>query len=155
MKKQKSISTTVIILLFITVAQANESEINRGLLAWSAFQCATFAELSENIEEQERLFKLGFKTSRALLNDIQNEKISPKEKEKIPVGILFVLAGPSVDFVVGRIYSAAVDDAYESVVKKDSNGLIQLDPTKWANGELRKIKAANKFRDSNCGLLGN
>ncbi|MFC1680800.1 hypothetical protein ACFL1S_03275, partial [Pseudomonadota bacterium] len=62
--------------------------------------------------------------------------------------MLFVLAGPSIDFIVGRIFSAAVDDAYNSVVKTDSNGLVQLDPTKWADDELKKNRAENKYRKS-------
>jgi len=62
----------VITALSIAVVQAAESESNRGLLAWSAFQCSTFAELLVNSEEQERLFVLGYETSQSHLNDIQS-----------------------------------------------------------------------------------
>ncbi len=146
----------VVTALSIAVAQAAESELNRGRLAWSAFQCSVFAELSVNAEEQERLFVLGYETSQSLLNDSETMSAAEveREKETIPVFMLLVLGGPSIDFIVGRIFSAAQERAFNSVVKTDSSGLVQIDPNKWADGELKKIRAENKYRESNCALLG-
>ena len=117
------------------------------------FSVPLFAELSGKFEKQDRLFILGYEISQALLKDIQGETISAAEKEKIPVGVLFVLTGPSIEFIVGRIYSAAVNDANDSVEKIDSTGLTQFDPTKWADDESRRVRAGNKYSESNCSLL--
>jgi len=146
---------TLFIVLPLSIMQAAKAETNRGLLTWSAFQCATYAEISGDTKEQARLFQLGYETGQMLVNDLQDGTIDEAETRKIPIGIRFVLGGPSIDFVVGRIFAAAVDDAYDSIVKTDSSGLIQPDPAKWADDELKKIRAMSEFQNSNCALLGN
>jgi hypothetical protein len=39
---------------------------------WSAFQCATYAELSKDQKEQERLFLIGVKAGRDFLEALKN-----------------------------------------------------------------------------------
>ncbi len=152
MKKFKQFSLTTFLLLCIANISAAES--NRGLLAWSAFECSYFSSVSGKPEEAERLFMLGYETSQSLLKDIENEKISDKERKKIPIGITMNIPGPSIDFIVGRIYSAAMTTANISVVKTDSDILRILDPMHSATGSLKELKAENQYQSSNCALLG-
>lgn len=143
----------IVFLVFCTTGHSSAAEPNRGLLVWSAFQCSTFAELAGNVSESERLFLLGYEVGKELLNDLQNGKATESEIRKIPVGINLVLGGPSIDFIIGRIYSQALNDAYDSVVKTDLTGTLLTDPTKWADNELKRIRAKNKFTNSNCELF--
>jgi hypothetical protein len=53
-------------VLFVTVcsaAQAQTTKPNLGLVMWSAFSCATYADLSKNEPEQKRLFNIGYAES--------------------------------------------------------------------------------------------
>ncbi|MDT8429372.1 MAG: hypothetical protein RQ757_11455 [Pseudomonadales bacterium] len=134
-------------------AQPEGDSPNRGRLMWSAFTCATFAELSGNEEEQTRLFAVGYAVGTEFVREVKEKTISESEFNAAPVGVLLTLGGPSVDFIVGRIFENAMNDAFDSVVKEDSNGLTIPDPTKWARDELKAIRAENKYHNSNCELL--
>ncbi|MCB4757601.1 MAG: hypothetical protein LHV69_11335 [Elusimicrobia bacterium] len=143
-------------ILFVTMqsfAESKEKQPNRGLLMWSAFSCATFAELSGNESEQKRLFNVGYKTGTQLLSDIQRKKLKEAEFKELPIGVQLRLSGPTTEFTIGRIFEGATEDAFDKVVKEDGNGQILIDPSKWADGELRVSRAKKKFQESNCGLL--
>ena len=120
---------------------------------WSAFQCATFAEMSGNPTEQARLFDVGVKSGREFLEAVKNRQIPPDiANQEVPIGVSMLLRGPSTDFVVGRIFEAAMSDAFDDIIKKE-NGLM-LDSSKWANDEgLKKSKAQSQYQRSNCVLV--
>lgn len=137
----------------IALSQEDDNPTNRGRLMWSAFACATFAEMSGETQEQERLFDVGYSVGQSFLADIENETVSESEFQAAPVGVLLVIGGPSAEFILGRIYENAVGDAFDSVVKEDGNDLPILNPADWANEELRAIRAENKYLTSNCELI--
>jgi hypothetical protein len=60
--------------------------------------------------------------------------------------------GPSIDFMIGRIFEGATEDAFDKVVKEHNNGLPFLNPRDWADGELKATRARNIYRSSNCAL---
>jgi len=120
---------------------------------WSAFSCATYAELSGDESEQKRLFNLGYAAGAKFLDGINSQTIPEAERREAPIGVLLRLGGPSIDFMLGRIFEGANEDAFDRGVKEDSNGLPLLNPSDWADGELRIAKARNKFRGSNCALI--
>jgi hypothetical protein len=113
---------------------------------WSAFECATYAELSGNVEERARLFQVGYDAGRSFLTGIQDRTISEAETQKAPFGVLLVLGGPSVNFMVGRVFESATRCANDAVSRED--------PSKWVpDNELRANIASIKFRRSNCELI--
>jgi hypothetical protein len=145
------------LVLTSQVLLAKESDIhpkaNTARIMWSAFSCATFAEMSGDKKEQGRLFELGYETGKIFVDGVRTKTISEAEIEEAPVGVLWHVAGPTTEFVIGRIFEAAINDAYEKVVKEDSAGLPITDPSKWANDELKIIRAKNKYLSSNCALI--
>lgn len=153
LKRRIVVVVAILLVSMLGICHAQEKHPNRGLLMWAAFSCATFAELSGNSGEQERLFKLGYKIGRELLSDIDAKKIDQREFENLPVGVKFRLAGPTTEFIMGRIFEGAQEDAFDKVVKEDDHGGILTDPLKWADGELKVLRARNKFQKSNCGVL--
>jgi hypothetical protein len=40
-------------------------------------------------------------------------------RSEVPIGVTMLLAGPSADFVVGRIFENAMGDAFDGIVKKE------------------------------------
>lgn len=130
-----------------------QSKANTARVMWSAFSCATFAGMSGDEKEQERLFELGYKSGKVFIDGVRTKTISEAEIKEAPVGVLWNMAGPTTEFVIGRIFEAASNDAYDKVVKEDSEGLPITDPSKWANDELKIIRAKNKYLISNCTLI--
>ncbi|MDN5865718.1 MAG: hypothetical protein L0I62_11000, partial [Gammaproteobacteria bacterium] len=52
---------------------------NTARLMWSAFSCATFAEISGDKKEQERLFELGYKAGKTFVDGVRTKTISEAE----------------------------------------------------------------------------
>lgn len=101
-------------------AQADEEKAQFARLMYSAFQCATFAELAEKPEESARLSGVGIQAGHVFLEALQTGKISKDElHSKVPVGVLLDLGGPSIDFVIGRISAHAGDAAFDKIVKEN------------------------------------
>jgi hypothetical protein len=130
-----------------------DEEVNLGRVMWSAFECATYADLSGDEDEQKRLFKVGYEAGTNFVDGVKNGEISDSEAKQAPTGVLMLLNGPTTDFVIGRIYESASGNAFDKVVKRDSDGGLILDPTEWATGEYRTLRAKNLFQSSNCTLV--
>lgn len=126
---------------------------NLGRLTWSAFLCATYAELSGDGPEQKRLFDIGYEAGKEFLLGIRDGTISDADRQDAPIGVIFLLGGPSDDFIIGRIFENAMGEAFDDVVKEDNAGLPILDPGNWADGELRVSRAQSKYQTSNCALI--
>jgi len=135
-------------------ALAQDKEANLGLLMWSAFKCATYAELFGNKDEQARLFNVGYDAGKSFLKGIENQTVTEAElRSKTPVIVRLLLAGPSADFIIGRVFESATGDAYDAVVSRDTNG-VPLDPSKWVmDDELRALIARTKYHRSSCELI--
>jgi hypothetical protein len=153
--KRGSVAVAIVLMLGIVqgTAEGQDKRPNPGLVMWSAFKCATYAELSGDEREQKRLFDIGYSAGKSFFDGIKNQTISEAKRREAPVGVLLRSGGPSIDFMIGRVFEGAVEDAYDKVVKEDNSGLPILDPSKWADGELKVIKAQNKYRGSNCALI--
>jgi hypothetical protein len=116
-----------------------------GRQAWSAFECASLASVTGDVEEQERLFLFGYEQGKKFLAAAEAEKISDEDySSEVPIGVSLLLGGPSADFMLGRIFEGAQENALDDIYTKDLND----------TNEIRKIRAENKFRDGNCQLVG-
>lgn len=135
-------------------AQAQENAVNRARLAFSAFSCGTWAEMMGDTEEQKRLFDLGYKMGKAFLDDVIANTAPEQELRDAPIGVTWMLAGPTADFILGRIFENANRDAYDSVVKEDAAGVPFQDTTKWITDEhVQQMIAQTKYQQSNCVLV--
>lgn len=110
-----------------------------GKASWSAFECAVLAEKSNKTKEQERLFRYGYKQGKLFLDAIRLKKIKPDDISKdVPVYFPMLLSGPSIDFMLGRVYEFIVGLVYK-----------QLPSTK----ETASV-AEGLFWEKNCQLIG-
>ena len=150
----KAVLTFATALLFGLAPLTTDAQNARdGRVMWSAFQCATFAEMSGSNQEQDRLFGIGMKTGRRFVEALQNNQISPEAmRSEVPIGVTMLLAGPSVDFIIGRIFENATRDAFDSIVKQKNGVLMPVDD--WVQDqEVRKLIAQRKYLQGNCGLI--
>jgi hypothetical protein len=121
---------------------------------WAAFECSIFAELSGDATAQEELFERGLAEGRAFFSAAEAGDITEEEwHSDVPVGVSMLAAGPSIDFVIGRVFETVAGDAFDKVVTEDTNGL-PLPPEEWRNDPmLRMIRAEALYRTSNCDLI--
>ncbi|MGB8896016.1 MAG: hypothetical protein WCD13_17160 [Pseudolabrys sp.] len=126
---------------------ADERTLEKALLGhimWSAFQCSTYAELSDYKSEQERLHLVGLNAGRTFLEAMKAGQISEQAaREAVPINVLQRLEGPSNEFVIGKIYAAATGSAYDEIVKKKRS--------KW--GPTQKQDAQFAYTYHNCILI--
>ncbi|MDU0365136.1 hypothetical protein RWK44_32730 [Rhizobium sp. 25PS6] len=147
----------LIVLLTFMVAgstAASEQEAKLSRLAWAAFECHELALIADNQPEKERLFRIGSGTSTKFVEAVRAGKVSDNEMFNfVPGGIARATDGPSVEFVVGRIYQLIVADTFENVTQEDSSGKA-LPPDKWVADpfEMKGI-AQTKYRAANCELI--
>lgn len=136
------------------VALAAEEDAKAAMVMWTAFECGTYAEMSGNRERQAALFELGMTASKKFFSAVEAGTITEEEHRKhVPYIVPLLAAGPSVDFIMGRIFESAMTSAYDDVVKEDMAGL-PLPMDEWNNDkEIKKSRAQLLYQRSNCELF--
>src|SRR5215467_5958701 len=129
---------------------ADEKAFEKALLGnimWSAFQCSTYAQMSDTLvdkSEQERLHLVGLNAGRSFLEAMKAGQIPEQALRKaVPINVLQRLEGPSNEVIIGNIYAAATGQARDYIVKRKT-GI-------W--GPTEKQEAKHYYVDSNCILI--
>jgi hypothetical protein len=143
----KAFAISLVALLIGSPVLAQTSGVEKARLArnmWSAFQCSMLAEMTGDQNEQQRLFMVGIKSGRDFLDALKNGQISRDNVEKeVPWGVTMYLAGPSTDFIIGRIFQEATRDTYD-----------EMDAAKTMDDpELRRSKAKTGYLKNKCVLI--
>lgn len=127
-------------------AQSSHDYAAMGRSLWAGFKCSALASKMNSPKEQERLFQFGYKEGLVYLNALQSQKIDQIPiTDEAPIAVLLRLQGPTPDFMLGRIYEAAVESALKDVMRTGGN----FNPE-----DLQKTLAQNEFNKQNCRLLG-
>jgi hypothetical protein len=93
-------------------------------------------------EESRRLYNLGYDQGKTLLDAFRAGKVDQQARSKLPIPVLLMLdGGPTVDFILGRIFESAMQDTSRQLFEASNNK------------ETRKIIAGQNFAKRNCGLL--
>lgn len=117
-----------------------------GRQVFSAFQCSSWASINDDQGEAERLFKFGYEQGQKFLGALSAQKIKQEDiSSQVPIGVTMLLQGPSEEFILGRIHSAAEEDALDEVFKTGDD---------FNDDEIQKIIASNKYIKGNCELIG-
>jgi hypothetical protein len=136
-------------LAFISLQCFASDSVNYAQMArasWSSFECATLASKMRQPAEQERLFNFGYAQGQQFISALKAGKIKREDlSTHAPVGALLLLEGPSVDFILGRIYAAAEENALKDVYW--TREVFNSEPA-------QELIASNKFTRSNCQLIG-
>lgn len=112
-------------------------------VTFAAFECAALAAFAELPQERERLFAYGYKQGLAFAAAWKAKKVETADIARgVPVGVLLRMSGPTPDFIVGRIYDGAHENALKDVITPESTKNSQT------------VRAKDKFLMQNCRLLG-
>lgn len=126
--------------------QSSKEYAVMGREVWSAFECSAWASTTNDSKEAERLFMFGYKQGQKFLGALKAEKITQEDiSQEVPVGVTWLLEGPTEEFILGRILENAQEEALSEVFKTGNE---------FNSEELQKSIAGNKFRDGNCQLIG-
>jgi hypothetical protein len=129
-------------LTTVSLGQTSEDYAAMGQKLWASFECGALAEYAGKIEESRTLYKMGYDQGTTLLDAFRAGKIDDQTRRKLPLPVLFMLdGGPTIDFILGRIFESAMQDTSHQLFEASSNK------------ETRKIIAGQNFVKQNCGLL--
>jgi len=143
--------------LSVGIAASSQSyaEAGRDSAAMLAhWKCANWAEMTGDTSEVERHFNAGLEVGRRFVQAARDGLISADQwNGEIPVGIAMTTNGPTNDFILGRLFALAGDEAYDDIAKRDEAGL-PLSPQNYVtDSDIATLKAAHLSRLSNCSVL--
>ena len=125
-----------------TLGQTSQQNALMGNKLWAAFECAALADVTGNAKEGQRLFDIGYNQGRLFVEAVQAGKVAEQDiKGKVPPAVLLLLHGPTVDFILGRIFEAAIDDVTKDV------------PLNEPDENEKKIVAQSKYAKMNCSMM--
>jgi hypothetical protein len=138
-------------LLASPVAAADKSSLKYAQLgdkAYAQFQCAAIASfLDDKKSEQGRLFMAGLEGGREFLKAARDGKVEKDDiHSNLPLSFFLRLRGPSIDFILGSVWEAAVFYASEDMIKVDC-------PECTVVNTLGRMKLERAFRVRNCEFL--
>lgn len=126
-------------------SQSSKEYAVMGREAWSAFRCSSWASINNDAKEQERLFLFGYEKGQKFLSAIKAEKIKQEDISlEVPIGVTMLIQGPTEEFILGRIFETAQEEALDEVLKTGDE---------FNSDEMQRIISGNKFRDGNCQLI--
>jgi hypothetical protein len=152
LKAMGRVAVLLVLLLMSLLAQPLAAQTSRDYAVMAravipSFECATLASTMDNAKEQERLFNYGYKAGLAFLAALRAGKVNRTDLDnEVPFSILLLIGGPTPDFVLGRVYAAAEEEAWKALQKH--RGYRDFD------ADLQKTVAQNEFSKRNCELLG-
>lgn len=142
--------TLVVAVLFAAspaVIAAESADLAKmGRAAWAAFECSSLASVLERPKDQERLFRFGYEQGKEFLHAMQGGRITAKDLNSIaPSGLLMVAQGPTADFILGRVFESAQDNALKDVITTET----------VLHKDLKQAIASRKYSSGNCEIIGN
>lgn len=133
---------------------ASVEDAKAARVMWTAFECGTYAELAGKADRASDHYATGLDAGRRFYATLEAGTITEEELSQHAPFILTSLdAGPSVDFILGRVFQYATDAARADVSKEDQHGL-PLPIQEWLlEPELIASKADTLYSAGNCDLL--
>ncbi len=146
--------SAIILLATIRMCPAAEDDARAAQVMWNGWLCSIYAELKGDTKEQTRLFALGYGKGKQFMGAANAGTITPEEGQAIvPMMVRMLMAGPTPEFVLGRIFEAAATQAYNDVATMDANGLPLAPENYVTDHELKASIAKTRFIRSNCELI--
>ena len=119
-----------------------------GSRAFTAFICSYFAHNMLSFDEAERLFSVGYKNGVTFIDAARSNLVSSEDIDStVPIGVtLYIDNRSSADFILGQVYSAAIEEGREPIYAEDGYG-------GFPDLEIRQIRAGNEYYERNCELI--
>lgn len=133
------------------LAEDSEESALKARKMWTAFACSALASKFNNAKEEERLFLYGYKQGQEFLSAVIDERIRPEDiQANVPASVILRMQGPTTEFILGRIWEAAVNDTLDAVLGSPNDTSAEAANIR-ANSEYY---ANNAYHNENCELIG-
>lgn len=133
---------------------ASEDDAKAARVMWTAFECGSYADLAGKADRASELYATGLDAGRRFYAALEAGTITDEDlAEHAPFILTSLDEGPSVDFILGRVFQYATSAARETVVKNDAFGLPT--PTSEWLIDRKKIaeRAGQVYEKGNCDIL--
>jgi hypothetical protein len=139
-----------------TSASAQEAG-TKARLAFEHWYCMNLiGAMSESNKSKlasnyERHGQLGIDYARDMLKDLHKygDQNNDNWSSNAPLFFRWSLAGPSDDFILGRLFEASNNTSVDEIYYENKN----LDNEKYLDESSRDLKAKNEYSNKNCNLL--
>ncbi|MGL3823705.1 hypothetical protein [Sphingopyxis sp. R3-92] len=158
----KLIATTIAAAIATASSPANaqqptaEAVAKLGDSGFAQFQCAVLAGFGKQ-PTVDKHFNAGLSDMRQFLAQWRASDDASFRKEvgnKVPMIITMELGGPSIDFEIGRVYSAVLWYVDDGLRDRDTWLHQKKDPSAPAvEPAVVEMRAEQQYKDKNCALL--
>lgn len=135
---------------------AAEAVAKLGDSGFAQFQCAVLAGFGKQ-PNVDKHFNAGLSDLRQFLAQWRASDDASFRKEignKVPMIVTMELGGPSVDFEIGRVYSAVLWYVDDGLRDRDTWLHQKKNPSAPAvEPEVVEMRAEQQYKDKNCSLL--
>jgi hypothetical protein len=138
----------VVFILFSQFCFASKSAelAPKGKLFWEAFVCHHLAIDANETKEAERLLNVAMREGKIFIDSARKGLIEKKDADKIvPMIVIWHLSKQSTDFILGKVYMEAKEEAIKSAFGTKEEYLKRyfdkLYIQTMAGAELRKRNA--------------
>jgi hypothetical protein len=143
----KITNITLLFLLFLSNAFATEdlskSLAIKGKRSWVGLRGFWLANQAGDTKKAEQFFEFGYSQGKEFLEALRSGKIKEEDiRSELPVIMLFLLHGPTDDFILGRMFESTNQGIYDTVYKDIET-----------NEELKKLKAKEELSRGNYNLI--
>ncbi len=130
-------------LIISQTLKANEAPDHAFLARnmWSAFECSSLMVEIDNPEEERRLFNVGYSSGSNFLKAWDEGRISKEEMKQMPIGVLWLLRGPTPEFILGRMFQSIQEETLRDLHRDATDEIA------------RKSAAKARYQTNNCVLI--
>lgn len=135
----KQIILISILLFSFTYGQSSKDLAGKGTILWRGYECSELYRFLGDTIKGDTFFNIGFNEGRLFLKAIEDNKITKEDLyQVVPKIIEYILVGPSIDFVLGRVHTIAEQDAILSVSMSNREDNSDIIRTELAKAKIEK-----------------
>lgn len=132
-------------LFSLTYGQSSKELAEKGNMLWKGFECSELYRFLGDTIKGDTFLNIGFNEGRLFLKAIEDNKITKEDLyQVVPKSIEYILVGPSIDFVLGRIHMIVSETTIKEITKPDD---------KYVGEKQAIINAKKEIEQCGCKSL--
>jgi hypothetical protein len=141
--------TTIALLFLLLLSNASAVEdlsknlAIKGKRSWMGLRGFWLANQAGDTKKAEQFFEFGYSQGKEFLEALRSGKIKDEDiRSELPFIMLYLLQGPTDDFILGRMFESTNQGIYDTVYKDIET-----------NEERKKQKAKEELSRGNYDLI--
>lgn len=139
---------------WLMLASQERAPASESLAMMAHWQCQVWTGMAGDEGAAKTHYDRVYASGSRFVASARAGQIEPADfAATVPIYISLSLAGPSDDFVLGRLYEITTERAFDRVVKRDRNDVLRAPSDYLMDEELQAIVARELVGSSNCAAL--